>query len=138
MRVGISVATMQLTHDMREGARNVIERAAAASAANLDSLFVGDHHATPVPYYQNIPIFGRMLAEWGAGDAGTLHLLPLWSPVLLAEQTATLASIHQGRFILQCGLGGGDEPFQALGVAFRFLQWMSAASLSVLPCLWPG
>ena len=43
----------------------MIERAAAARRAGLDSLFVGDHHATPAPYYQNVPILARMLARIG-------------------------------------------------------------------------
>ena len=40
-----------------------IERARAAWAAGLEGLYVGDHHATPVPYYQNSPILGRLAAE---------------------------------------------------------------------------
>jgi len=63
VRVGISIATMQLTRDHREGARNIVERAARAREAGLDSLFVGDHHVTAAPYYQNSPVIGRILAE---------------------------------------------------------------------------
>ena len=33
-------------------AQNMIERARAARQADLDSLFVGDHHVTHQPYYQ--------------------------------------------------------------------------------------
>ena len=64
--------------------------------AGLDSLFVGDHHNVPVPYYQNVPMLGRLLAEWDDRPAGALFLLPLWHPVLLAEQIGTLASIARG------------------------------------------
>ena len=89
----------------------MIERAAAARDADLDSLFVGDHHSTgPGAYYQNVPIMGRLLAEWSDRPAGVLFLLPLWNPVLVAEQIGTLASIHAGRFILQCAIGRDDEP----------------------------
>jgi hypothetical protein len=41
-------------------------------------IFVGDQHVSPTPYYQNTPIFVRLLAEWGAAPAGCLFLLPLW------------------------------------------------------------
>ena len=77
--------------DVRAGARWMVERARAAADAGLDSLFVGDHHNVPVPYYQNVPILGRLLAEWDDRPAGALFLLPLWHPVLLAEQIGTLA-----------------------------------------------
>jgi alkanesulfonate monooxygenase SsuD/methylene tetrahydromethanopterin reductase-like flavin-dependent oxidoreductase (luciferase family) len=105
--------------DARVGARWMVERARAAAAAGLDSLFIGDHHNVPVPYYQNVPMLGRLLAEWDARPAGALFLLPLWHPVLLAEQVGTLASIAQGPFIMQCAVGGGEEQFRAFDLSLR-------------------
>ena len=64
MKVGVSLASRHVVNDPREGARWMIERAAAARRAGLDSLFIGDHHSTPEPYYQNTPMLGRLLAEW--------------------------------------------------------------------------
>src|SRR5207237_5292460 len=105
--------------DPRQGARCMIERAAAAHRSELDSLFVGDQHVSPTPYYQNTPMLGRLLAEWGEAPAGCLFLLPLWHPVLVAEQIGTLAAIAQGPFIMQCGLGWGDDRFAAMGANIR-------------------
>jgi alkanesulfonate monooxygenase SsuD/methylene tetrahydromethanopterin reductase-like flavin-dependent oxidoreductase (luciferase family) len=119
MRLGISLTSSHLVKDPREGARFMIERAAAAQRAGLDSLFVGDHHATPTPYYQNVPMLGRLLAEWGDKPAGCLFLLPMWNPVLVAEQVGTLASIARGRFIVQCGLGDGPAQFAAMGAEIK-------------------
>lgn len=110
MRIGTSLRSSYPVADPREGARWMVERAAAAAAAGLDSLFVGDHHATgPVPYYQNSAILGRLLAEWGDRPAGALYLLPAWNPVLVAEQVGTLASVAKGRFVLQCAVGDGAQ-----------------------------
>jgi len=64
MKIGISLTSGRPVTDPREGARWMIERAAAARRAGLDSLFVGDHHGTPGPYYQNVPMLGRLLAEF--------------------------------------------------------------------------
>jgi len=97
----------------------MIERTAAAHRAGLDSLFVGDQHVSPTPYYQNTPMLGRLLAEWGEAPAGCLFLLPLWHPVLVAEQIGTLASMAQGRFIMQCGLGYGETRFAAMGANIK-------------------
>ena len=66
MKIGISVTSAHRVEDVRLGSRYMIERARAARLAKLDSLFVGDHHVTAQPYYQNSPMLGRMLAEWGA------------------------------------------------------------------------
>ena len=115
MKIGISLTSGHDFGDPRLGARNMVERAAAARRAGLDSLFVGDHHATPGNYYQNVPMMGRLRAEWGDAPAGCLFLLPLWNPVLVAEQVGTLAAIARGRFILQAGLGYGEEQLLAMG-----------------------
>ncbi|HVJ97049.1 MAG TPA: LLM class flavin-dependent oxidoreductase [Acidimicrobiia bacterium] len=119
MKIGASLRSTYMPPDVRTGARWMVERARAAAAAGLDSLFVGDHHAVPVPYYQNVAIMGRLLAEWDSRPAGVLMLLPLWQPVLAAEQIGTLASIAQGPFILQCAVGGGDAQFAAMGASMR-------------------
>ena len=115
MRIGVSLRTAFVVDDVRVGARWVVERAAAARDAGLDCLLVGDHHATPVPYYQNAPLLGRLLAEWGDAPVGALFLLPLWNPVLVAEQVGTLASLAPGRFILPLAVGGKDQ-YAPMGV----------------------
>lgn len=119
MRVGISLTSSHRTRDVRAGARWMIERTEAAAEAGLDSLFVGDHHVEGMPYYQNNPMMGRLLAEWNGNPAGCLFLIPLWHPVLLAEQVGTLASITPGRFIIQCGLGRDKRQFEGMGVDIR-------------------
>eukprot|EP00752_Nemacystus_decipiens_P018017 g16150.t1 len=138
MRIGISICSNYRMTDPRIGARYMVERAAAARHADLDSLFVGDHHATPTHYFQNNPILGRLLAEWHNKPAGALYLLPLWHPVLLAEQIGTLASIMQGRFIMQCALGGDRRQSEAMGMDMKQRVPMFEDSLTIMRALWAG
>jgi alkanesulfonate monooxygenase SsuD/methylene tetrahydromethanopterin reductase-like flavin-dependent oxidoreductase (luciferase family) len=138
VRVSVSLRSAYDAPDPRLGARWMVERAAAARAAGLDRLFVGDHHATPGVYYQNVPMLGRLLAEWGDRPAGALFLLPLWHPVLVAEQTATLASIAQGRFILQCAIGAGEEQFAGMGADLRARASRFETALEAIRRLWAG
>ena len=138
MRVGTSLKSAYGTSDARTGARWMIERARASYEAGLDSLFVGDHHSVPLPYYQNVPILGRLLAEWHGRTAGVLLLLPLWNPVLAAEQLGTLAAIHDGPFVLQCALGGGESQFAAMGTSTRFRPSRFEAALDIMRRLWAG
>lgn len=116
MRVSTSLSSTYLVDDARTGARQMIERARAAWDAGLDGLYVGDHHATPVPYYQNGPVLGRLTAEWPDRAFGALYLLPLWHPLVVAEQIGTLAALGTGRFVFQCAIGGGEEQFGPMGV----------------------
>ncbi len=138
MRVGISLTSGHPVKDPREGARWMVERAAAARQAGLDSLFVGDHHATPQPYYQNVPMLGRLLAEWGDAPAGCLFLLPLWNPVLVAEQVGTLAALARGRFIVQCGLGYDEAQFAAMGATLKYRPSAFEESFSTVQRLLRG
>ena len=139
MRIGVSLKSTYTVDDPRVGARMMIERAAAAWDAGLDSLFVGDHHATgPFAYYQNVAVMGRLLAEWGDRPAGVLMLLPLWNPVLAAEQLGTLASLASGRFVLQCALGGGEAQFAAMGVPIRSRRARFEAGLDIVRRLLAG
>jgi alkanesulfonate monooxygenase SsuD/methylene tetrahydromethanopterin reductase-like flavin-dependent oxidoreductase (luciferase family) len=64
-------------------------------------------------------MLGRLLAEWNDKPAGCLFLLPLWNPVLVAEQVGTLAAIARGRFIFQCGLGADEAQFLAMGANIK-------------------
>ena len=117
MRIGISMASSYNVTTVRDGARYMLERAKAAADAGLDSLFMGDHHVTPGPYYQNTPILARALAAWRAdAPAGALYLLPFRHPVLLAEEIATVACMMPQRFIMQCAIGYGDREFAAFGI----------------------
>ena len=138
MRLGISLASFHAVDDPREGVRRMLARTRAAHDAGLDSLFVGDHHATPRPYYQNTAILGRLLAEWDARPCGALFLLPLWHPVLLAEQVGTLAAIAQGPFVLQCALGEADRQYEAMGVDPRHRPSRFEECLDALRRLWAG
>jgi alkanesulfonate monooxygenase SsuD/methylene tetrahydromethanopterin reductase-like flavin-dependent oxidoreductase (luciferase family) len=138
MQVGVSLRSSYPPMDVRLGARWMVERARAAAAAGLDSLFVGDHHNVPVPYYQNVPIIGRLLAEWDERPAGALFLLPLWHPVLVAEQIGTLASITRGPFVMQCAVGAGEEQFRVFGTSLRERARRFEAALEVIRALCRG
>jgi alkanesulfonate monooxygenase SsuD/methylene tetrahydromethanopterin reductase-like flavin-dependent oxidoreductase (luciferase family) len=139
MRVGVSSRSRYAPGDPREGVRWILERTAAARDAGLDSLFVGDHHGVaPGRYYQNTAILGRLLAEWDDRPAGALYLLPLWHPVLVAEQVATLAAIARGRFVLQCAIGAEADQFGAMGASLRTRPSVFEASVDVIRRLLAG
>lgn len=138
MRIGVSLRSAYAISDGRLGARWMIERAAAARRAGLHSLFVGDHHAVGIAYYQNTPILGRLLAEWGDRPAGALFLLPLWNPVLVAEQVGTLASIAEGPFIMQVALGDGRHQFASVGADIKRRPSAFEANLDIIQRLLAG
>jgi alkanesulfonate monooxygenase SsuD/methylene tetrahydromethanopterin reductase-like flavin-dependent oxidoreductase (luciferase family) len=120
MQIGVSLTTaFPRSLDAREVGRQLVERAAAIRAAGLDSLFVGDHHATTGHYFQNVPTLARLLAEAGDLTVGALFLAPLHHPVLMAEQVGTLAALAQGPFVLVMAAGDDEAQFAPFGVPLK-------------------
>ncbi|MEE9277683.1 MAG: LLM class flavin-dependent oxidoreductase [Dehalococcoidia bacterium] len=118
MEIGISVTSAHpKSVDARAAAQWVVERAAAVQEAGFASFSIGDHHATPANYMQNVPMLGRCLAELGAMPVIPLFLLPLWHPVLLAEQVSTLAAIAKGPVHCILAVGDGEGQFAPMGVS---------------------
>jgi alkanesulfonate monooxygenase SsuD/methylene tetrahydromethanopterin reductase-like flavin-dependent oxidoreductase (luciferase family) len=141
-RLGISIGTTFSTagpDGPRGGPRAVLAEARAAVRADLDSLTVGDHHATgPMGYLQNVPIIGRALAEWANRQSGCLFLVPLWHPVLMAEQIGTLAVMADGPFIVQAGIGAGRAQFAAMGTDLSRRAPIFEESVRVVQALLSG
>ncbi len=123
MRFGISVSSTHPDQPAHVAVTNVVARARTAAAAGLDHLTLGDHHSSgPTSnYVQNVPMIGRIMAEWPSDRSiGCLFVLPLWHPVLVAEQVGTLAAMMdvnqpEARFIVQTGIGGRPGEFRAMG-----------------------
>lgn len=131
MRIGISLSS-------RAEPGQIVERARLAHEVGLESLSVGDHHNMNVPYAQNTPILGRLLADWTERPAGCLFLLPLWHPLIAAEHIGTLAATHDGPFFVQTGLGYGAEQFAALGAKLSTRGRMLDESVRVISALLAG
>ncbi len=125
--------------DARRGARHLLRRVRAARDAGLDTLTFGDSHARAgAHYFQNTPTVGRALAEWDpARAAGCLFLVPMWPPVLLAEQVGTLAAFHDGPFVVQTGLGSPAE-FARFGVEVEHRGRALDESIRIVRALFAG
>lgn len=134
MKLGVSISS---THG-QDGPRIMIERAAAAYAAGFRSMSIGDHHNMVAPYAQNTPMLGRLLAEWPDRPAGCLFLMPLWHPVLMAEQIGTLAATHPAPFIIQTGIGSGAEQFAAFRADLTTRGRILEESITVVKALLAG
>lgn len=101
-------------------------------------LCLGDHHSTGrVPYVQNVPMIGRLLAEWDDRPIGCLFLAPLWNPVLMAEQIGTLAAMAEGPFVVQTGLGGRGL-VRKMGLTVPHRGWRLEATILAVQALLAG
>ena len=87
-----------------------VELTRLARDAGFDSIACGQHFLSP-PYQniQSIPLLARLAAESGSMDLIlSIILLPLYSPVGIAEDVASLDVISDGRVVFGVGLGDRD------------------------------
>ena len=108
--------------DTSEQARNVLEIAAAARAAGLNSLLFGDNHAIPSAYancFAPVPTVARLMAVTGPMPIGMVLLAPFHQPIVLAEQIGTLAAFAEAPLIVVLANGGRAQTFTAFGIEMK-------------------
>ena len=139
MKFGLSVPVQHLPDEPgAERIAELIEQVKLARDFGFDSISASQHYlAAPFQYFQPIPLLARIAAESGAMTLITnILLLPLYNPVDLAEQLATLDIICDGRLVCGVGLGYRDVEYTVFGVdrASRVSRFEEA--LRLLKRLW--
>lgn len=141
VRIGISITSSYVNLDGPAAVATVVDRARAAGAVGLDHLSLGDHHSVGPRenYVQNVPMIGRIMADWPVDrPIGLLLLLPMWNPVLAAEQIGTLACLSDAPFIVQTGIGAGKRQFAGIGATPRNRGAQTDRAISVMKRLFDG
>ena len=142
MKFGISltsIAQQPVGTDMRACLEDVLEYARVAKRLGFDYVSQGQHYLTsPYQQLQTLPLLARVAAEIeGMGIVSTL-LIPMHSPVDLAERVATMDIITGGRYTLSAALGYRDEEYDAFGVDRRHRVSQFIECLEVMKLLWSG
>ena len=139
MKFGLSVAVQHCPDEPAcERIAELIEQVKLARDLGFDSLSASQHYvAAPFQYFQPIPLLARLAPDSGRMTLITnILLLPLYNPVDLAEQLATLDIICDGRLVCGMGLGYRDIEYTLFGVerASRVSRFEEA--LTLLKRLW--
>jgi alkanesulfonate monooxygenase SsuD/methylene tetrahydromethanopterin reductase-like flavin-dependent oxidoreductase (luciferase family) len=139
MKFGLSLPVQHLPDEPgAERIRDLLEQVKLARDLGFDSISASQHYlAEPFQYFQPIPLLARIAAESGRMRLITnILLLPLYNPVDLAEQLATLDIICDGRLVCGVGLGYRDVEYTVFGVerALRVSRFEEA--LTLLKRLW--
>jgi len=115
-----------------------VELTHLAHKAGFDSIACGQHFLSP-PYQnlQSIPLLARLAADSGPMEIIlSVLLLPLYSPVEVAENVATLDVISEGRVVLGVGLGYRDIEYEAFNTSRRERTSRFMEALELIRRLW--
>ncbi len=111
-----------------------------ARSMGFSVIFVPQHFiAHPTVWLQPMQTLARLAPDAeGLKLLTSVLLLPYFSPVDIAEQTATLDHISNGRFILGVGIGYRERELEAFGTNRKDRVGRFEESITIMKRLWSG
>jgi probable F420-dependent oxidoreductase len=108
-----------------------------AEAAGFDSVWLGEHHNNPILYPAPLVGLAAVAGRTRRVSLGTgVLLLPLYHPMMVAEEGAMVDMISGGRLILGVGAGYAPEEFAAFGLSLKERGTRLEEGASLLHRLW--
>ena len=131
MKIGLSPLQGQASF------QQTLQECERAEAAGFDSVWLGEHHNNPVLYPAPLIGLAAVASRTRSIGLGTgVLLLPLYHPVMVAEEGAMVDVISGGRLILGVGAGYAPEEFAAFGCPLNERGSRLEESASLLRRLW--
>lgn len=117
--------------------RSMINQAVLAEELAYDNVWTCEHHGTDEYFPAQFPLLAAIAAQTTHIRLGTgIVILPLYHPLQVAEEAATLDVLSDGRFDLGVGQGYVVEEYTAYGVSRRERPSRLTEGLTILRGLW--
>jgi alkanesulfonate monooxygenase SsuD/methylene tetrahydromethanopterin reductase-like flavin-dependent oxidoreductase (luciferase family) len=119
--------------------KDVLRIVEKAQENGFNHILIGQHFLYgELRWLQPVPLLARLAAECDPSTRLVTQIMiaPLYHPVMLAEEIATLDVVTEGRLIFGAGLGYRPEEFDYLGVPFKERAGRFDESLELMKKLW--
>jgi alkanesulfonate monooxygenase SsuD/methylene tetrahydromethanopterin reductase-like flavin-dependent oxidoreductase (luciferase family) len=119
--------------------RDILRIVEAAQENGFTYIAIGQHFLYgDLRWLQPVPLLARLAAEVDTDVklVTQIMVLPLYHPVLLAEEIATLDIVTEGRLVFGAGLGYRPEEFDYFGLPFKDRAGRMDESLELMTKLW--
>jgi len=131
MKIGLSPLQGQASFD------ETLRECEHAEAAGFDSVWLGEHHNNPILHPAPLIGLAAIASRTTRVKLGTgVLLLPLYHPMMVAEEGAMVDMISGGRLILGIGAGYAPEEFSAFGYSLKERGSRLEEGASLLCRLW--
>ncbi|UMG91206.1 LLM class flavin-dependent oxidoreductase [Nocardioides sp. TF02-7] len=134
MQIGVILGDVHGSVSPRDHLDGLLRQVDAAQRNGVRHITMGQHFLYgDLRWLQPIPTLARIAAELDEDVtlATTVVQVPLYHPVMLAEDLATLDILTRGKLVVGAGAGYREDEFTALGVDFsqRFAMFDEAIAL---------
>ncbi|MDT9591696.1 LLM class flavin-dependent oxidoreductase [Nocardioides zeae] len=139
MQIGVILGDVHASVSPRDHLDGLLRQVEAAQRNGITHITMGQHFLYgDLRWLQPIPTLARIAAELDdhVTLATTVVQVPLYHPVMLAEDLATLDILTRGRLVVGAGAGYREDEFVALGVDFSRRFAMFEESLEIMRKMW--
>lgn len=140
MNVGIMLGDHPTSVPAKEHFDGILRQVEAAQKAGITYLLIGQHFLFPggSRWLQPVPMLARLAGEVDKDTrlATQIMIAPLYHPVMLAEELATLDIVTEGRLDVGLGLGYMEKEYATFGVPFEERIPRFEEGLTLLRELW--
>jgi len=139
MEFGIILGDLPTTISERDHFDSILRQVEAAQRAGMTYILMGQHFMFEGSrWLQPVPVLARLAGELDQQVRLVTQIMiaPLYHPVLLAEELATLDVVTGGRISVGVGLGYIPREYDVLGVPFRERGARLNETIEILKLMW--
>jgi alkanesulfonate monooxygenase SsuD/methylene tetrahydromethanopterin reductase-like flavin-dependent oxidoreductase (luciferase family) len=139
VQVGLLLSDVPRSVTPTQQFKDVLRIVEQAQANGFTYIAIGQHFLYgDLRWLQPVPLLARLAAECDPNTKLVTQIMiaPLYHPVMLAEEIATLDVVTEGRLIFGAGLGYRPEEFEYLDVPFKQRAGRFDESLELMKKLW--
>jgi len=139
MDVGIILGNIPTTVSERDHFDSILRQAEAVQEAGMNHILIGQHFMFEGSrWFQPVPVLARLAGELDDHVRLCTQILigPLYHPVMLAEELATLDVVTGGRLSVGLGLGYMPNEYEVFGVPFKERGGRLSETIEILKLLW--
>ena len=139
MDFGIILGDIPTTVSERDHFDSILRQVEAAQRAGMNYILMGQHFMFQGSrWFQPVPVLARLAGELDPHVRLVTQILiaPLYHPVLLAEELATLDVVTGGRICVGVGLGYIPREYEVLGVPFKERGARLNETIEILKLMW--
>jgi alkanesulfonate monooxygenase SsuD/methylene tetrahydromethanopterin reductase-like flavin-dependent oxidoreductase (luciferase family) len=139
MEIGVILGDIRASRSAKETLDGLLRQVEAAQRNGVTYITIGQHYLYgDLRWLQPVPTLARLAPELDPHItlATTIIQVPLYHPVALAEELATLDIMTGGRLIVGAGAGYRADEFVAFGIDFAHRFAMLDEALTLIKRLW--